>query len=288
MLKRVLTALLLLPFSQSASQLPFSQAAAALPSSQAALPLFQVAAPLPSSQVAPPLPPGHIVRPGDTLSAIADLYHLRTADLRRWNSLTRDEVLRPDGALRLSGSDQYRPAWATRVETVTATEANGDPAKKCPVPPESLRRVWVRYTDFNGVVHDGNLIVHQSIVPATQRAFALLYAWHFPVMAMAPAPGFPDRSVLTSGYECRTVAGTTKWSQHAYGLAIDVNPRQNPMIRGTYLDPPHSEPWIRRLPYRTGMIHDNGAELAFTTNGFAWGGRWHSLKDYMHFSPTNL
>ncbi|MBB4740184.1 LysM repeat protein [Actinoplanes octamycinicus] len=246
---------------------------------------------LPSPALAPApvtLPPGHIVRPGDTLSAIAGHYGLDVADLRRWNGLAPDEVLRPDGALRLSAPYQARPAWRTRAEPVTATEANGDPRKQCPVPPAELRRVWVKYLDFDGVVRDGNLIVHRSIVPATQRAFALLYAWRFPVMAMAPAPDFPDRTVLTSGYECRTVAGTTKWSQHAYGLAIDVNPRQNPMIRGDYLDPPHSEPWIPRAPYRTGMIHDNGAELAFTTNGFAWGGRWHSLKDYMHFSPNNL
>jgi LysM repeat protein len=237
-------------------------------------------------------PPAHIIRPGDTLPAVAGLHQLRAGELRRWNGLTADSVLRPDGALRLSASYQVRPAWSTRLETVTPAEANGDPAKRCPVPASDLRRVWVKYTDFDGIVHDGNLIVNKSIATATQKSFALLYEWRFPIMAMQPVsvnlPGLTDRTVLTSGYECRNVAGTTRWSQHAYGLAIDVNPRQNPMIRGDYLDPPHSEPWISRTPYRTGMIHDSGAELAFTTNGFAWGGRWHSLKDYMHFSPNDL
>ncbi len=237
-------------------------------------------------------PVAHIIRPGDTLWAIANRYNLRTGELQRWNGLAPDAVLRPDGAVRLSASDQARPAWSTWSETITPAEANGDPTKKCPVPASSLRRVWVKYMDFDGAVHDGSLIVNRSIVPATKRAFALLYEWHFPIMVMEPVsvnmPLLTDRTVLTSGYECRTVAGTTKWSQHAYGLAIDVNPRQNPMIRGDYLDPPHSEPWIPRTPYRTGMIHGSGAELAFTTNGFAWGGRWKSLKDYMHFSPNNL
>ncbi|GIF04294.1 M15 family metallopeptidase [Actinoplanes siamensis] len=237
-------------------------------------------------------PPGHIIRPGDTLSGIADRYHVTVGELRRWNNLAAKATLRPDGAVRLSASYQVRPRWSTRVEPVTAAEVNGDPAKRCPVPASELRRVWVRYMDFDGIVHDGNLIVHESIAPATQRAFALLYEWRFPIAVMQPAsvnlPGSTDRSIVTSGYECRTVAGTTKWSQHAYGLAIDVNPRQNPMIRGDYLDPPHSEPWIPRGPYRTGMIHEAGAAAAFTANGFAWGGRWHSLKDYMHFSPTNL
>ncbi|WIM98466.1 M15 family metallopeptidase [Actinoplanes oblitus] len=276
MLTRLLAAALLLTPAVPA------RAATPLP------PAHIVLAPAVAGRTASPLPPGHIVRPGDTLATIAGHYHLRVADLRRWNGLSPGQEPHPDAAILLSGTGREWPAWASRVEPVTATEANGDPLKKCPVPATDLRRVWVKYLDFDGVVRDGNLIVHHSIVPATQRAFGLLYAWHFPIVGMAPALSFPDRTVLTSGYECRNVAGTTKWSQHAYGLAIDVNPRQNPMIRGTYLDPPHSEPWIPRLPYRTGMIHDNGAELAFTTNGFAWGGRWHSLKDYMHFSPTNL
>lgn len=231
-------------------------------------------------------PEAHIVRPGDTLSAIARQYDVTVSDLRRWNDLD-DDVIRPDGALQLSDSHHVRPAWSTWSETLPPA-----PASKCPVPDSELRRVWVKYMDFDGAVHDGSLIVNRTIVPSTQKAFALLYEWHFPIMVMEPVaknmPGLTDRTVLTSGYECRNVAGTTKWSQHAYGLAIDVNPRQNPMIRGTYLDPPHSEPWIPRAPYRTGMIHPQGAEQAFTKNGFAWGGRWNSLKDYMHFSPNNL
>ncbi|GIF12995.1 M15 family metallopeptidase [Actinoplanes teichomyceticus] len=288
MLERLLAALALLP-----SPVPAAAAASAaviLPAAASAAVALPAAAPL----VAAPLdssPATYIVRPGDTLSRIADRHGVTVAQLRRWNGLTGTSVPRPDGALRLSAPGQARPPWRSRVETVTATEANGDPDRECPVPASSLRRVWVRYADYDGVVHDGNLIVHRSIVAATRRSFALLYAWRFPVMVMQPAsvnlPGLTDRTVLTSGYECRTVAGTNRWSQHAYGLAIDVNPRQNPMIRGDYLDPPHSEPWIPRGPYRPGMIHDGGAERAFTTNGLAWGGRWHSLKDYMHFSPNN-
>ncbi|GAA2902586.1 hypothetical protein Acy02nite_30530 [Actinoplanes cyaneus] len=247
-----------------------------------------VLSPAPSSASRPE---AHIIRPGDTLTAIARQYHVTVGDLKSWNNLDGD-LLRPDGALRLSDSHHVRPEWVTWSETLTAAEANGDPAKKCPVPVTELRRVWVKYLDFDGEVHNGSLIVNRSIVPQTKKAFALLYEWHFPIMVMEPVavnmPGLTDRTVLTSGYECRNVAGTTKWSQHAYGLAIDVNPRQNPMIRGDYLDPPHSEPWIPRGPYRAGMIHPQGAEQAFTTNGFSWGGRWTSLKDYMHFSPNNL
>lgn len=238
----------------------------------------------------------HVVRPGDTLTKIADRHGVSVAELREWNRLGHGYRLRADGMLRLTAPTAPLPTWRTRTETVTATEANGDPVKQCPVPVTDLRRIWVRYLDFQGVARDGNLIMHRDLVVPTQRAFAKLYHWRFPILVMQPAavnlPGLTDKSVLTSGYECRYVAGTTTWSQHSYGRAIDVNPRQNPMIRGTYpnhtyLDPPNSATWLARARYWPGMIHAEGAAPAFTENGFAWGGRWTTLKDYMHFSTTD-
>ncbi|MEU8240168.1 M15 family metallopeptidase [Actinoplanes missouriensis] len=237
-------------------------------------------------------PAAHIVQPGDTLWGVAEKYGVRVSDLRVWNALDSYDTLRADGMLRLDTPRAPLPEFRTSAETVTEKEANGSVGRKCPVPPAELRRIWVRYLDFQGRVHNGSLIMHETLVAATQRAFAQLYRWRFPIMVMQPAsvnmPGLTDKSVLTSGYECRFVAGTTKWSQHSYGRAVDVNPRQNPMIRGDYLDPPNTERWLARENYWPGMVHENGAVEAFTANGFAWGGRWKSLKDYMHFSTTNL
>ncbi|MEU4691598.1 M15 family metallopeptidase [Actinoplanes sp. NPDC023714] len=236
--------------------------------------------------------PAHVVQPGDTLPSIAAQHSVSAASLRTWNGLPAYSNPRPDGMLRLASPRAPIPAFRTRSETVDEKEANGFEGRDCPVPAASLRRIWVRYIDFQGRVHNGSLIMHRSLVAATQRAFRQLYEWRFPIMVMQPAsvnmPGLTDRSVLTSGYECRFVAGTRKWSQHSYGRAIDVNPRQNPMIRGDYLDPPNTERWLDRTRYWPGMVHEGGAVEAFTAEGFAWGGRWKSLKDYMHFSTTNL
>ena len=35
----------------------------------------------------------------------------------------------------------------------------------------------------------------------------------------------------TAAYVCRAARGQTRFSQHAYGLAIDVNPFQNPEVK---------------------------------------------------------
>lgn len=228
----------------------------------------------------------HVVRPGDTLSRIAARHRLRAADLRVWNGLPEGEPLTVDGMVRLTAPPAPLPPWKTLVTRVTAAEAHGDPAKRCPVAASALRRVWVRYLGFDGRAHTGHVTVHGSLAGRVQRAFGKLYRWRFPIMAMPPAV-VPDETVLTLGYECRFVAGTKTWSQHSYGRAVDVNPRQNPMIRGNYLDPPNSAPWLARGNHWAGMMHADGAVRAFTSEGFAWGGRWQTLKDYMHFSTTN-
>jgi hypothetical protein len=234
----------------------------------------------------------YVIHPGDTVAGIAGKHGVAAAELRTWNGLSAYQKLRADGLLRLSPDMGSVPDFRTRSETVTEKEANGWLGRECPIPVADLRRIWVRYLDFGGRVHNGSLIMHRTLVVPTQKAFGQLYRWRFPIMVMQPAsvnmPGLTDRSVLTSGYECRFVAGTTKWSQHSYGRAIDVNPRQNPMIRGDYLDPPNTEKWLARENYWPGMVHEGGAVEAFTGQGFAWGGRWKSLKDYMHFSTTNL
>ena len=121
--------------------------------------------------------------------------------------------------------------------------------------------------------------------------FRTLYGRRYRIMAMAPMPvnmpGQTDMSIVTGGYQCRFVVGTKVWSEHASGLAVDINPLQNPMIRGRLIDPAAGSLWLDRSRYRIGMIHAEGAAQALTANGFAWGGRWRSLKDYIHFITTN-
>ena len=233
----------------------------------------------------------HVVRPGETLSAIASRYRISGARLAAWNQIRSPYTVYADEVLRLNPPPAPLPAFRTRVEAVTPGTVNWDPRRRCPVPPGLLRRVWVSYLDFNGGYHDGSIIVRKDVVLPAQRAFATLYRIRFRIMAMAPMsvnmPGQTDMSIVTAGYNCRPVAGTTTWSQHSYGTAIDINPLQNPMWRGQLIDPAAGSFYLRRSQYKIGMMHPEGAVRALTRAGFFWGGRWRSVKDYMHFSTTN-
>jgi hypothetical protein len=233
----------------------------------------------------------HVVAPGETMAGIAAGYGIRAADLARWNQLPRTYRVQVDATLRLNRPLTPLRAWRTRVEMVTPGMVRWDPRKKCPVRPADLRRIWVSYIDFRGAYHDGYIIMHRNQVSRTQGAFYTLFQWRYRIMAMQPAsrnhPGLTDTSILTSGYSCRTVHATGNWSEHAHGRAIDLNPLQNAMVQGSYIEPPAGAGWLRRDRYRIGMVHAEGAARIFTANGFHWGGRWRYMKDYMHFSPTN-
>jgi hypothetical protein len=92
----------------------------------------------------------------------------------------------------------------------------------------------------------------------------------------------------TSAFNCRTATGSSSWSQHAYGLAIDVNPIENPYVEGGRVYHDASRRYADRSKQLRGMIHAGDAIVAaFAAIGWGWGGSWSgSVRDYQHFSST--
>jgi hypothetical protein len=93
----------------------------------------------------------------------------------------------------------------------------------------------------------------------------------------------------TSAFNCRYVAGTSRWSMHAYGKAIDLNPVENPYVSGDHVSPPAGEPFADRSRDAAGMVHAGDRVIrAFSRKaGWKWGGSWPgSTRDYQHFSSN--
>jgi hypothetical protein len=165
---------------------------------------------------------------------------------------------------------------------------------ECPVGLDDLRAVELDHWDFDGVVRCGRLVVHADHADAVVSAFAALFAARFPITSMRPIDDFngdDDASMAannTSGFNCRPVAEEGRWSEHAYGLAIDVNPVQNPYLpRSGAILPPAAAAYLDRSADEPGMIHADGPVVrAFAAIGWTWGGRWEGLKDYHHFSAN--
>jgi D-alanyl-D-alanine carboxypeptidase-like protein len=165
----------------------------------------------------------------------------------------------------------------------------------CPVPLSSLRLLRLSYWGFDHAVHQGELVVNASAAASVTRAFALLFAPRFPIRQMRVVDDFggdDERSMLadnTSAFNCRLVPGTSIWAQHAYGLAVDINPFENPEIQNGQADPHAAAAWADRSRSSPAIIRDGDAAWrAFRAIGWTWGGDWRSLKDYMHFSANGL
>lgn len=163
----------------------------------------------------------------------------------------------------------------------------------CPVPLEDLRYVTVLHWNDAGQAVQGELVVHADAADAIVRAFGRLYEIGFPItrMQLVDVYGGDDRASMrannTSAFNCRAVAGTSSWSEHAYGRAVDVNPLVNPWVRGGSVDPPEGRSYAdrsNRVP--GGLYAGDDAVRAFTDVGWAWGGTWRNTKDYQHFSAS--
>lgn len=153
----------------------------------------------------------------------------------------------------------------------------------------------VSYVGFDGRAHTGSIVVHRTVVRTVADVFRTLYAARFSVRRLEPVAvfgGSDTRSMAadnTSGFNCRyaVAAGPKRWSVHAYGEAIDVNPVENPYVdRGRVLPRP-GEPYADRTRYRRGMAVTGGVLVrAFGSVGWLWGGRWSGSPDWQHFSST--
>ena len=166
--------------------------------------------------------------------------------------------------------------------------------------PKELRErqkvVAVTYWGFDGKVHRGQLVVDKELEKDVGEVFEIALKEKFPFRSVVPVshPKFrkndkwdDDLSMAannTSAFNYREVTGGTSLSKHALGRAIDINPAQNPYIKGKITLPPDA----KYDPDAPGTLTaDHPVTKAFLARGWEWGGNWKSLKDYQHFEkPT--
>lgn len=158
-----------------------------------------------------------------------------------------------------------------------------------------LRYVRVSHWGFEGKVHTGELLVNASVADDVVRVFHKLFEAHYPIESLRVADMTAlDESLPTTGdgngsgaFVCRAAKKSTRWSDHAYGTAIDLNSFNNPYHKGDSVIPELATSYLDRSNVRPGMIERGGAVVrAFASIGWGWGGSWRSLKDYMHFSQS--
>ena len=185
------------------------------------------------------------------------------------------------------------PPFSSSVSRVNAGDLRYSWRPGCPVGPARLRALRLRHWDFRGRSRVGVLVVDAAETGRVVSVFRRLYAARFPVRRMLGVEvyrGSDDRSMRadnTSAFNCRFVGGTRRWSEHAYGRAIDLNPVENPYVHGGLVEPPAGRAFLDRSRQQAGMATSSSVVVrAFDSVGWHWGGRWRSSKDYQHFSTS--
>lgn len=157
---------------------------------------------------------------------------------------------------------------------------------------DTLALIDVRYVSFDGLTHQGQLVVHKAAAPEAREAFEALHSLSFPILKAVPvvAYGWDDEASMadnnSSAFNYRTILETDRLSNHSFGLAIDINPLLNPYTSRS------------KKVYPEGAVYDPGepgtfvpgsdAVRAFLSRGWYWGGSWESVVDWQHFERTAL
>jgi hypothetical protein len=201
---------------------------------------------------------------------------------------------------RLATVDVLPPPTSGRFESSIdpITEAlrariGGTWQEGCPVGLEDLRYLTVSFVGFDGEAHTGELVVHREHAEGIVSVFQRLFDAGFPIEEMrlvtdadldAEPTGDGNN---TAAFVCRVVRGGTRFSEHASGLAIDVNPFQNPYVRRDLVLPELASAYTDRGRDLPGMVREGDVVVsAFASIGWSWGGRWDDPVDPMHFSAS--
>ncbi|MBX9879272.1 MAG: M15 family metallopeptidase [Candidatus Obscuribacterales bacterium] len=178
-----------------------------------------------------------------------------------------------------------------------ALQSCGAWSPDCPIPLTRLCLISsIPYVDFSNVEHnDGELVVLDVVAPRVAQIFHELYQRRFPIAKIRSIHHYQGNDELsmsdnnTSCFCHRPIEGSDKASMHSYGLAIDVNPVQNPFItfepgneHNPIIQPKESWQYLNRHNQKPGMVE--GIVTVFAEHGFIrWGGSWTTPIDFHHF-----
>ncbi len=152
---------------------------------------------------------------------------------------------------------------------------------------DALSLIDVLYYSFDGLKHQGQLIVNSSLEDDVYEIFTLIEKIKFPVGSVIPIVAYlwDDHSSMahnnSSSFNFRVIEGTTKLSLHSFGRAVDINPVQNPVIYPNGFIAPEG---AKYSPSKAGAFSANNPVVQeFIKRGWHWGGNFEQPKDYHHF-----
>ena len=158
-----------------------------------------------------------------------------------------------------------------------------------------LRHIRALHWDYDEKIHIGEMVCNKLIADKVARILRQLFDTKYPIqrMLLPDVYGADDETQMrdnnSSCFCYRAIAGTTKLSKHARGLAVDINTLYNPYYKdredgSRFIQPATAAEYCDRtkeFPYK--IDHEDLCFRLFTEAGFEWGGDWTTCKDFQHF-----
>lgn len=185
--------------------------------------------------------------------------------------------------------------YISEIDEVIFQRIKGKSFKEnCTIPKEDLRYVHILHKNLEGQTLKGEIVCNKKIASILLDIFKELYKNNYPIQKVKLIDEYnadDEKSMSDNNSSCfnfRFISYSKTLSNHAKGLAVDINPLYNPYIK-TLNGKPHIEPASaeqfadrnKNFPYK---IDENDlCYKLFTEAGFEWGGNWKNVKDYQHF-----
>ncbi len=229
----------------------------------------------------------------DTQAYTIDTQAVTTDDTTDSNTDTTDTATdsQTETTEATTTEDKQTLFYAEEVPTDLPENAGVENAQ---ITTADLTLLHLLYIDFNGEEQTGEIICNNYIAQDLLEIFYELYTAGYQIerMELMDCSNYDDELSMeannTSCFCYRNIEGTGYLSNHALGLAVDINPLYNPEVttaNGTQTTAPQTATdYADRSADFPHKIDENDlAYKLFTAHGFTWGGNWATPKDYMHF-----
>ncbi len=168
---------------------------------------------------------------------------------------------------------------------------NSYPEEGTEIELSELRYLKLLYYDYNGRVRHGEMVCNKAIAADLIAIFKELYKAKYPLASVRLIDDFggdDERSMAANNSSCfnyrQATNSSTKLSAHARGMAVDINPLQNPYVKGEEVLPESAQEYAdRSVDFPHKITDEDLCCKLFRAHGFQWGGAWNSVKDYQHF-----
>lgn len=157
---------------------------------------------------------------------------------------------------------------------------------------EDLAYIKLTHYGFDNEIHNGEMVVDKRLAQDVVDIFKELYDKKYPIEKVRLIDEYNADDNLSmndnnsSAFCYRTIKGSNKISNHGKGMAIDINPFQNPHVIGETTNPVEAYMYSDRTIGHTGIIIEgDDCYNAFVKRGWTWGGHWNN-PDYQHFEKV--